>query len=53
LVTRKFIGNKPFAELLGDDFVGNNEPCLTQMMNQHEKTVIVIGVQQVSDEGKR
>lgn len=48
---RKFIGDEPFAVLLGDDIVENDEPCLKQLMNQYEKTYSsVIGVQQVPDE---
>ncbi|KOF08684.1 UTP--glucose-1-phosphate uridylyltransferase [Planococcus glaciei] len=46
---RKFIGNEPFAVLLGDDIVENDEPCLAQLMQQYEKTgSSVIGVQQVA-----
>lgn len=45
---RKFIGNEPFAVLLGDDIVENKEPCLAQLIQQHEFTgKSVIGVQQV------
>lgn len=45
---RKFIGDEPFAVLLGDDIVQNDEPCLEQLMNQFEQTGnSVIGVQQV------
>lgn len=48
---RKFIGDEPFAVLLGDDIVQNDEPCLKQLMNQYEKiSSSVIGVQQVPDE---
>ncbi|WP_422123901.1 UTP--glucose-1-phosphate uridylyltransferase GalU [Planococcus sp. X10-3] len=48
---RKFIGNEPFAVLLGDDIVENDEPGLLQLMNQHEQIgKSVIGVKQVSDE---
>ncbi len=48
---RKFIGNEPFAVLLGDDIVENPEPCLAQLMGQYEKIGnSVIGVKQVSDE---
>ncbi|WP_033541197.1 UTP--glucose-1-phosphate uridylyltransferase GalU [Planococcus sp. CAU13] len=48
---RKFIGNEPFAVLLGDDIVVNDEPCLAQLMNQHEITgKSIIGVQQVADQ---
>ncbi|MDN7226426.1 UTP--glucose-1-phosphate uridylyltransferase GalU [Planococcus sp. N064] len=46
---RKFIGDEPFAVLLGDDIVENKEPCLAQLMNQYDQTGnSVIGVQQVA-----
>lgn len=48
---RKFIGDEPFAVLLGDDIVENDEPGLLQLMKQHEQVgKSVIGVKQVSDE---
>ncbi|QHJ70599.1 UTP--glucose-1-phosphate uridylyltransferase GalU [Planococcus halotolerans] len=48
---RKFIGNEPFAVLLGDDIVENPEPCLAQLIGQYEKIGnSIIGVKQVSDE---
>lgn len=48
---RKFIGDEPFAVLLGDDIVENEEPCLAQLMNQFEVTgKSVIGVQKVKDD---
>ncbi|PKH10183.1 UTP--glucose-1-phosphate uridylyltransferase GalU [Planomicrobium sp. MB-3u-38] len=48
---RKFIGNEPFAVLLGDDIVENDEPGLLQLIKQHEQVgKSVIGVKQVSDE---
>ncbi|WP_138419848.1 UTP--glucose-1-phosphate uridylyltransferase GalU [Aquibacillus sediminis] len=48
---RKFIGDEPFAVLLGDDIVQSDEPCLKQLINQYEETGgSVIGVQQVSDD---
>ncbi|MCC2378648.1 UTP--glucose-1-phosphate uridylyltransferase [Bacillus wiedmannii] len=47
---RKFIGNEPFAVLLGDDIVQAETPCLRQLMNQYEETQSsVIGVQTVSE----
>ena len=47
---RKFIGDEPFAVLLGDDVVQSDVPCLKQLINQHEKTESsVIGVQQVPE----
>ncbi|OCT10697.1 UTP--glucose-1-phosphate uridylyltransferase [Paenibacillus pectinilyticus] len=48
---RRFIGNEPFAVLLGDDIVSAETPCLKQLMNQFELTQSsVIGVQPVSDQ---
>ncbi|MGG1398824.1 UTP--glucose-1-phosphate uridylyltransferase GalU [Bacillus salipaludis] len=48
---RKFIGEEPFAVLLGDDIVQADTPCLKQMMNIFDKTKSsVIGVQTVSDD---
>jgi UTP--glucose-1-phosphate uridylyltransferase len=47
---RKFIGNEPFAVLLGDDIVQSNTPCLKQLIKQFEENQSpVIGVQQVPD----
>jgi UTP--glucose-1-phosphate uridylyltransferase len=48
---RKFIGNEPFAVLLGDDIVQAKVPCLRQLINQYEEVLSsVVGVQMVSDE---
>jgi len=48
---RKFIGNEPFAVLLGDDIVQAETPCLKQLMNEYDQTLSsVIGVQAVSEE---
>ncbi|WP_121616238.1 UTP--glucose-1-phosphate uridylyltransferase GalU [Virgibacillus halodenitrificans] len=48
---RKFIGNEPFAVLLGDDIVQNKIPCLKQLISVYEDTrSSVIGVQQVSED---
>ncbi|RPF54218.1 UTP--glucose-1-phosphate uridylyltransferase GalU [Aquisalibacillus elongatus] len=45
---RKFIGEDPFAVLLGDDIVQAEKPCLKQMIEQYEATErSVIGVQNV------
>ncbi|MDP1382045.1 UTP--glucose-1-phosphate uridylyltransferase GalU [Priestia megaterium] len=47
---RKFIGDEPFAVLLGDDIVQAETPCLRQLMNEYEQTLSsVIGVQTVPD----
>jgi UTP--glucose-1-phosphate uridylyltransferase len=48
---RKFIGDEPFAVLLGDDIVQAEKPCLGQLIEQYERTgCSVIGVQPVPDE---
>lgn len=45
---RNFIGNEPFAILLGDDIVDAKKPCLKQLIEQYEETgSSVIGVQAV------
>lgn len=47
---RNFIGDEPFAVLLGDDIVQAKTPCLRQLMIEYEKTLSsVIGVQAVPD----
>lgn len=47
---RKFIGDEPFAVLLGDDIVQAETPCLQQLIKQYEDTrASVIGVQTVPD----
>ncbi|MBU8914768.1 UTP--glucose-1-phosphate uridylyltransferase GalU [Bacillus sp. FJAT-29953] len=48
---RNFIGDEPFAVLLGDDIVQAETPCLKQLMNEFDRTrSSVIGVQQVPEE---
>ncbi|WP_217595582.1 UTP--glucose-1-phosphate uridylyltransferase GalU [Cohnella sp. GbtcB17] len=45
---RNFIGNEPFAVLLGDDIVQSDTPCTRQLIEQYENTgKSVIGVQAV------
>ncbi|NMD70165.1 UTP--glucose-1-phosphate uridylyltransferase GalU [Bacillus sp. DNRA2] len=45
---RNFIGDEPFAVLLGDDIVQSDTPCLRQLINEYEEThSSVIGVQTV------
>ncbi|WGU93801.1 UTP--glucose-1-phosphate uridylyltransferase GalU [Paenibacillus dendritiformis] len=45
---RKFIGNEPFAVLLGDDIVEANTPCLRQMLDVYEAhEAPIVGVQPV------
>ncbi|UUZ80814.1 UTP--glucose-1-phosphate uridylyltransferase GalU [Paenibacillus sp. P26] len=47
---RRFIGDEPFAVLLGDDIVQAETPCLKQLIHQFENTgASVIGVRPVSD----
>jgi len=48
---RKFIGQEPFAVLLGDDIIAADKPCLKQMIEKYERyNSSIIGVQQVMDE---
>lgn len=48
---RKFIGNEPFAVMLGDDIVVSEKPCLKQMIDQYNNTNnSVIGVQEVEED---
>ncbi|PFM78982.1 UTP--glucose-1-phosphate uridylyltransferase [Bacillus sp. AFS077874] len=48
---RNFIGNEPFAVLLGDDIVEAKTPGLKQLMDQYDNTYSsVIGVQTVPEE---
>lgn len=45
---RKFIGDEPFAVLLGDDIVESDVPCLQQMMGVFERYQrAIVGVKQV------
>ncbi|RXS15612.1 UTP--glucose-1-phosphate uridylyltransferase GalU [Staphylococcus saprophyticus] len=47
---RQFIGNEPFAVLLGDDIVQADTPAIKQLMNEYETTgKSIIGVQQVNE----
>ncbi|WP_018663352.1 UTP--glucose-1-phosphate uridylyltransferase GalU [Heyndrickxia acidiproducens] len=48
---RNFIGDEPFAVLLGDDIVQNDPPCLKQLIDQYELThSSIIGVQEVPED---
>ncbi len=38
LCARKFIGNEPFAVLLGDDIMQSDPPCLAQMIRLYEQS---------------
>lgn len=45
---RKFVGNEPFAVLLGDDIIDSDPPCLRSMIDLYERTnTSVIAVQEV------
>ena len=45
---KSFIGNEPFAVLLGDDIVDAKTPCLKQMINAYDEyKTSILGVQQV------
>jgi len=45
---RKFIGNEPFAVLLGDDIIYGEVPCLKQMIDCYERYgSSIVGVQEV------
>lgn len=45
---KAFIGNEPFAVLLGDDIVDAQTPCLKQMINAYDEYhTSILGVQQV------
>ncbi len=46
---KTFIGDEPFAVLLGDDIVRSDKPCLAQMIEVYDKyQSTVLGVQTVS-----
>ena len=48
---KSFIGNEPFAVLLGDDIVDADTPCLKQMINAYDEyKTSILGVQEVARE---
>ncbi|MFP4697789.1 MAG: UTP--glucose-1-phosphate uridylyltransferase GalU [Eubacteriales bacterium] len=48
LVAKNFIGNEPFAVLLGDDIVISEKPCLLQMIEAYDEyKTSILGVQEV------
>lgn len=48
---RKFIGDDPFAVLLGDDIIRSKTPCLKQMINLYEEQLYsVVAVQEVPED---
>ncbi|MDO6657303.1 MULTISPECIES: UTP--glucose-1-phosphate uridylyltransferase GalU [Bacillales] len=47
----RFIGNEPFAVLLGDDIVKSDQPCIGQLMDSYNRyRTSIVGVQQVADD---
>jgi len=47
---KAFIGNEPFAVLLGDDIVKAEEPCLKQLIRVYDEyKTSILGVQRVPD----
>ena len=48
LIAKTFVGDEPFAVLLGDDIVVSEKPCLRQMMDVYEEyQATILGVQTV------
>ena len=48
---KSFIGNEPFAVLLGDDIVDAETPCLKQMIDVYDEyKTSILGVQEVAKE---
>ena len=48
---KSFIGNEPFAVLLGDDIVDAETPCLKQMIQAYDEyKTSILGVQEVARE---
>jgi len=51
LCAKSFIGDEPFAVLLGDDIVYSDKPCLKQMIEVFDEVgTSVLGVQKVAHE---
>ncbi len=51
LTASHFIGNEPFAVMLGDDVVISKKPCLQQMIEVFDEyQTSIVGVQKVSDD---
>lgn len=47
---RNFIGDEPFAVLLGDDIVESKTPCIKQLVDQYNQTSSsIIGIQSVNE----
>jgi UTP--glucose-1-phosphate uridylyltransferase len=51
LTAKNFIGNEPFAVLLGDDVVVSKEPCIGQLIKKYDEyKTTILGVQTVAKE---
>jgi UTP--glucose-1-phosphate uridylyltransferase len=51
---KTFVGNEPFAVMLGDDVVDSEVPCLKQLMNVYDEyKTTILGVQEVPMEDVR
>lgn len=49
LCARQFVGNEPFAVLLGDDIIDANVPCLKQLIEVYDdQPGTILGVQEVA-----
>ena len=47
---KSFIGNEPFAVMLGDDIVDSETPCLKQLIDTYDEyRTTVLGVQKVNE----
>ena len=50
-MAKSFIGNEPFAVMLGDDIVISKRPCIGQMMEKYDEIgSSIIGIQRVAPE---
>ena len=48
---KSFVGDEPFAVMLGDDVVDNDVPCLKQLMDCYDEyKTTILGVQEVAPE---
>ena len=51
LCAKQFVGNEPFAVLLGDDIIDSGVPCLKQLMSVYEDCPgTILGVQEVPED---
>lgn len=51
LTAKNFIGNEPFAVLLGDDVVVSKQPCIGQLIKAYDEyKTTILGVQTVAKE---